>query len=190
MPCVHDLTVVEDRGTVGVLPSSCTTGSGYTRALATAPRPRRAPTWKGSARVRPRDVLIPPLHSPGTGPLEGADRGRGGAADRRAVQDRARDQRPARRGAPGGPEGAGRAPGAELEVWLRAQHARVSRKSEIGKAIAYALNHWEALTRFLEDGRICVSNNAAERALRGVAVGRRSWTFAGSERPATRCCSF
>src|SRR3954454_8669467 len=79
---------------------------------------------------------------------------------------------------------------AELEVWLRAQHARVSRKSEIGKAIAYALNHWEALTRFLEDGRICVSNNAAERALRGVAVGRRNWTFAGSERPATRCCSF
>jgi transposase len=61
---------------------------------------------------------------------------------------------------------------AELEAWLRAQHMRVSRKAEIGKAIAYTLNQWKALTRFLEDGRICMSNNAAERALRGVAVGR------------------
>ncbi len=52
----------------------------------------------------------------------------------------------------------------ELEAWLRVQHVRISRKSEIGKAIAYALNHWAALTRFLEDGRICMSNNAAERA--------------------------
>src|SRR5689334_11175605 len=78
----------------------------------------------------------------------------------------------------------------ELEAWLRVQHARVSPKSEVGKAIAYALNQWKALTRFLGDGRICMSNNAAERALRGIAVGRRNWTFAGSERPATRCCSF
>ena len=78
----------------------------------------------------------------------------------------------------------------ELEAWLRVQHARVSPKSETGKAIAYALNHWAALTRFLGDGRICLSNNAAERALRGVAVGRRNWTFAGSEQPATRCSSF
>src|SRR4051794_39773658 len=77
-----------------------------------------------------------------------------------------------------------------LEAWLHVQHARVSPKSEVGKALAYALNHWEALTRFLRDGRICLSNNAAERALRGVAVGRRNWTFAGSEQPATRCCSF
>ncbi len=69
----------------------------------------------------------------------------------------------------------------ELETWLRIQHARVSRKSEIGKAIAYALNHWQALIRFLDDGRICLSNNAAERALRGIAVGRRNWTFAGSD---------
>jgi transposase len=48
----------------------------------------------------------------------------------------------------------------ELEAWLRVQHARVSRKSEVGKAVAYALNQWAALTRFLEDGRICLSNNA------------------------------
>jgi transposase len=78
---------------------------------------------------------------------------------------------------------------AELEAWLRAQHMRVSRKAEIGKAIAYTLNHWKALTRFLEDGRICMSNNAAERALRGIAVGRRNWTFAGSDRGGERAAA-
>src|SRR3954469_16379923 len=77
----------------------------------------------------------------------------------------------------------------ELEARLRAQHARVSRKSEVGKAIAYALNQWKALTRFLGDGRICLSNNAAERALRGVAVGRRNWTFAGSDRGGERAAA-
>ena len=77
----------------------------------------------------------------------------------------------------------------ELEAWLRVQHARVSPKSETGKAIAYALNHWNALTRFLGDGRICLSNNAAERALRGVAVGRRNWTFAGSDRGGERAAA-
>jgi transposase len=76
-----------------------------------------------------------------------------------------------------------------LEAWLQAQHARVSPKSETGKALAYALNHWAALTRFLGDGRICLSNNAAERALRGVAVGRRNWTFAGSDRGGERAAA-
>ena len=76
-----------------------------------------------------------------------------------------------------------------LEAWLRAQYERVSRKSEIGKALAYALNHWQALTRFLEDGRICMSNNAAERALRGIAVGRKNWTFAGSDRGGERAAA-
>jgi transposase len=78
---------------------------------------------------------------------------------------------------------------AELEAWLRVQHDRVSRKSETGKAIAYALNQWKALTRFLGDGRICLSNNAAERALRGVAVGRKNWTFAGSDRGGERAAA-
>src|SRR5918912_2247682 len=76
-----------------------------------------------------------------------------------------------------------------LEAWLRVQHARVSPKSETGKALAYALNHWAALTRFLGDGRICLSNNAAERALRGIAVGRRNWTFAGSDRGGERAAA-
>jgi transposase len=78
---------------------------------------------------------------------------------------------------------------AELEPWLRAQHERVSRKAEIGKAIAYTLKRWIELTRFIEDGRICLSNNAAERALRGVAVGRRNWTFAGSDRGGERAAA-
>src|SRR3954469_18686730 len=78
---------------------------------------------------------------------------------------------------------------AELEAWLRAQHHRVSRKSETGRAIGYALNHWAALTWLLGDGRICLSNNAAERALRGVAVGRRNWTCAGSDRGGERAAA-
>ena len=78
---------------------------------------------------------------------------------------------------------------AELEPWLRQQQERLSRKSEVGKAIAYTTRRWEALTRFMSDGRICLSNNAAERALRGVAVGRRNWTFAGSDRGGERAAA-
>ncbi len=48
------------------------------------------------------------------------------------------------------------------------------------------LKRWEAFTRFLQDGRICLSNNAAERALRGIALGRKSWLFAGSDRGGQR----
>jgi transposase len=59
-----------------------------------------------------------------------------------------------------------------LEAWLREQRDRVSAKSEIAKAINYSLNRWAAFTSFLDDGRICLSNNAAERAVRGVAIGR------------------
>jgi len=68
-----------------------------------------------------------------------------------------------------------------LEAWLRDQRAKLSSKSETAKAINYCLTRWKAFTRFLDDGRICLSNNAAERAVRGVAVGRKNWTFAGSD---------
>jgi transposase len=68
-----------------------------------------------------------------------------------------------------------------LEAWLREQRARLSASNEVAKAISYSLNRWAGLTRFLGDGRLCVSNNAAERALRGIAVGRHNWTFAGSD---------
>jgi transposase len=70
---------------------------------------------------------------------------------------------------------------AALETWLRQQRAKLSRRSETAKAIDYSLKRWTALTRFLDDGRLCMSNNAAERAVRCVAVGRKNWTFAGSD---------
>jgi transposase len=70
---------------------------------------------------------------------------------------------------------------AALETWLRQQRAKLSRRSETAKAIDYNLKRWTALTRFLDNGRLCMSNNAAERALRCVAVGRKNWTFAGSD---------
>ena len=50
----------------------------------------------------------------------------------------------------------------------------------------YILKRWDAFTRFLDDGRVCLSNNAAERALRGIALGRKSWLFAGSQRGGER----
>src|ERR1700722_10753996 len=75
---------------------------------------------------------------------------------------------------------------AALEGWMRAERAKLSRHAAVAKAIDYMLTRWQAFTRFLDDGRICLSNNAAERALRGLALGRKSWLFAGSERGAER----
>jgi len=76
-----------------------------------------------------------------------------------------------------------------LETWLREQRAKLSARNEIAKAIAYSLNRWTALTRFLDDGRLCMSNNAAERALRGIAIGRHNWTFAGSDEGGRRAAA-
>lgn len=75
---------------------------------------------------------------------------------------------------------------AELEAWMRTERARVSGKSDIGKAMDYMLKRWDGFIRFLHDGRICLTNNAAERALRGIALGRRSWLFCGSDRGGQR----
>jgi transposase len=57
------------------------------------------------------------------------------------------------------------------------------------KAINYSLNRWDAFTRFLDDGRLCMSNNAAERELRAVALGRKNWTFAGSDEGGRRAAA-
>jgi transposase len=76
-----------------------------------------------------------------------------------------------------------------LETWFRVQRARVSKNSDTGKAIEYSLKRWTALTRFLDDGRLCMTNNAAERELRPVAVGRRNWTFAGSDEGGRRAAA-
>jgi transposase len=76
-----------------------------------------------------------------------------------------------------------------LEAWLRARRRKLSARSEIAKQIQYSLNCWTALTRFLDDGRLCMSNNAAERGVRPVAVGRRNWTFAGSDEGGRRAAA-
>ncbi len=74
----------------------------------------------------------------------------------------------------------------ELEAWMRAERARLSRHAPIAKAMDYMLKRWNGFVRFLGDGRICLTNNAAERALRGIALGRKSWLFAGSDRGGQR----
>jgi hypothetical protein len=75
---------------------------------------------------------------------------------------------------------------ADLEVWMRTERARLSRHADVAEAMDYMLKRWESFTRFLEDGRICLTNNAAERALRGIALGRKAWLFAGSDRGGQR----
>jgi transposase len=75
---------------------------------------------------------------------------------------------------------------AELKTWLHEQRSKLSRSSNVIKPINYMLNRWDGFVRFLDDGRICLTNNAAERALRGIALGRKAWQFAGSDRGADR----
>ena len=75
---------------------------------------------------------------------------------------------------------------AALEVWLHENREKLSRGHDLTKAINYMLRRWPSFIRFLDDGRICLSNNAAERALRGVALGRKAWLFCGSDRGGQR----
>ena len=76
-----------------------------------------------------------------------------------------------------------------LETWLREEGAKLSRSAEVRKPIDYMLSRWDRFVAFLEDGRICLSNNAAEGALRSFALGRKSWLFAGSDRGAERAAA-
>jgi transposase len=68
-----------------------------------------------------------------------------------------------------------------MHVWLKATLSKLSQKSDVAVAIRYALERWTALLRFCEDGRVEMDNNAAERALRAVALGRKNYLFAGSD---------
>ena len=68
-----------------------------------------------------------------------------------------------------------------LRQWLEATLTRVSGKSDLAMAIRYALSRWNALTLVLRDGRACLDNNAAERAMRPITLGRKNWLFAGSD---------
>ncbi|API59678.1 hypothetical protein BSL82_10400 [Tardibacter chloracetimidivorans] len=74
----------------------------------------------------------------------------------------------------------------ELGAWMREQRASLSRHDPVAKAMDYMLKAWPDFTAFLDDGRICLSNNCAERALRGIALGRKAWLFAGSDRGGER----
>ena len=71
-----------------------------------------------------------------------------------------------------------------LRDWLLAERSKMSKHNPVTKAINYMFEkagRWEAFTRFLDDGRLCLTNNTAERALRGIALGCEAWLFAGSQ---------
>ena len=73
-----------------------------------------------------------------------------------------------------------------LEGWMRTARAGLSKHAPVAKAMDYMLTRWDGFTRFLGDGRLCLTNNAAERALRGIALGRKAWLFCGSDRGGQR----
>ena len=75
---------------------------------------------------------------------------------------------------------------ADLEAWMRRERAGLSRHAPVARAMDYMLKRWDSFAGFLADGRACLSNNAAERALRGIALGRKAWLFAGSDRGGER----
>jgi transposase len=77
---------------------------------------------------------------------------------------------------------------ADLQVYMREQLAKLSRGHDLAKAFNYILKRWASFTLFLEDGRVC-SNNAAERGLRGIALGRKSWLFCGPDRGGRRAAA-
>src|SRR5664280_1415400 len=77
----------------------------------------------------------------------------------------------------------------DLHAYMREQAAGLSRGHDLVKAVNYMLKRWTAFTLFLADGRVCLSNNAAERGLRGIALGRKSWLFCGSDRGGQRAAS-
>src|SRR5450432_859723 len=77
----------------------------------------------------------------------------------------------------------------DLHAFMSAQLARLARGHDLVKAINYILKRWAAFTLFLGDGRVCLSNNAAERGLRGIALGRKSWLFCGSDRGGQRAAA-
>ncbi len=70
---------------------------------------------------------------------------------------------------------------AAMRQWLEAERADALPKSPIGQAIGYALNHWEALTRYTTQGFLAIDNNWAEREMKKIAIGRKNWLFFGSD---------
>jgi transposase len=77
----------------------------------------------------------------------------------------------------------------DLKAWFEATLPRISGKSELAGAIRYALTRWSQLTRYRDDGHLAIDNNAAERAIRGIALGRKNWLFAGSDAGGARAAA-
>jgi len=78
---------------------------------------------------------------------------------------------------------------ADLQAWMLEHGPKLSPGHDLAKAMNYMIKRWDAFSRFLTDGRICLSNNAAERVLRGIALGRKSWLFCGSDRGGQRAAA-
>jgi hypothetical protein len=72
---------------------------------------------------------------------------------------------------------------------MQERYPTLSKHSDVAKAMNYMLKRWDGFARFIDDGRICLTNNAAERALRGIALGRKSWLFCGSDRGGQRAAA-
>ena len=113
---------------------------------------------------------------------EVAARRGGAAADRRTLRDRGRYPRPCapRTADRCASNAAGRLVEA-MHVWLTEQLGRISGRSTLAQAIRYALNHWNGLILFLDDGRLELDTNTVERAMRPVALGRKNALFAGAD---------
>lgn len=77
----------------------------------------------------------------------------------------------------------------DLQVYMQEQVGKLARGHDLAKAFNYVLKRWASFTLFLEEGRVCLSNNAAERGLRGIALGRKSWLFCGSDRGGRRAAA-
>jgi transposase len=100
-----------------------------------------------------------------------------------AIRGRSADERRAIRQSHAGP------PLDDLKRWFEASLPRISGKSELAIAIRYALSRWAELTRYRDDGRLEIDNNAAERAMRAIALGRKNWLFAGSDHGGERAAA-
>ena len=166
------------RGLQCALRSRAIAGTGDARAVLGA---------RTAALLRARRCRDAGQAPPGLGDPARAAGGRGRRAHRPDLRHRARHQWPTRARAPrGAPRARRPARRRSRAVDARASQASMSRHAPVAKAIDYMLKDWPAFTRFLEDGRVCLTNNAAERALRGIALGRKSWLFAGSDRGGQR----
>ena len=118
------------------------------------------------------------------------DRERGPRSDRRAVRCRAADRGPPAERRRRVRQHMAKPRIDELGVWLDAQLQKIPGKSDLAGAIRYARWRWHALCRYLDDGRLELSNNAAENQIRPVALGRKNWLFAGSDSGGERAALF